>query len=56
MDILNQIESAVAEVPENIGKLLTYLGTELEKLAARMDKLDGGGTPGTGTGGSPGAQ
>lgn len=50
MDILNQIESALAEVPENVGKLLTYLGQELEKLAARMDKLDGGGTGGGSSG------
>jgi hypothetical protein len=44
MDILSQIESAVAEVPENVGKALTFLGQQLEALAARMDKLDGGGT------------
>lgn len=56
MDILNEIESAVAEVPENVGKALVFLGAELEKLAARMDKLDGGGTPGSGAGGAPGAQ
>lgn len=56
MDILNQIESAVAEVPENVGRALVFLGQQLEALAARMDKLDGGGTPGSGTGGAPGAQ
>jgi hypothetical protein len=41
MDILAEIESALAEVPENVGKLLTFLGTKLEELAARMDVLEG---------------
>jgi hypothetical protein len=45
-DILNEIESAVAEVPENLGRVLTFLGQKLEELAARMDKLDGGGAGG----------
>jgi len=46
-DMLDFIESAVAEVPENVGKALTFMGDEiaklgtlLEALAARMDKLD----------------
>lgn len=43
-DILSEIESAVAEVPENVGRALVFLGQKLEELAARMDKLDGGGT------------
>lgn len=50
-DMLNFIESAAAEVPENVGKALKLLGDEvaklgslLEALAARMDKLDHGAT------------
>lgn len=40
MDILAEIESAVAEVPENVGKALVFLGQKLEELAARMDQLE----------------
>lgn len=47
MEILNLIESAMAEVPENVGHLLRFMGDEiaklgsaLEALAARMDKLE----------------
>lgn len=50
-DFLNFIESAAAEVPENLGKVLHLMGDEiaklggaLEALAARMDKLDHEGT------------
>lgn len=51
-DILAQIESAVAEVPENIGRALVFIGQQLEALAARIDRLEGGGTGG----GDPSAQ
>lgn len=46
-ELLDMIESAAAEVPENVGVALKFvgseiarLGTALETLAARMDKLD----------------
>lgn len=42
MDILAELEAAIAEVPENVGKALSFLGQKLEELAARMDRLDGG--------------
>jgi hypothetical protein len=45
--LLDSIESAVAEVPENVGIALKFMGSEIEKLgsllealAARMDHLD----------------
>lgn len=37
MNILGTLESLVAEVPENIGKALTVIGTELEELAAKLE-------------------
>lgn len=47
MSFLPMIESAVSEVPELVGTALkamgdeiAKLGTMLEELAARMDKLD----------------
>lgn len=41
MDIVNEIRNLVAEVPENVGKLLVAIGTELEELAARVAVLEG---------------
>lgn len=47
MDVLGELEGLVAEIPENIGKALAFLGTKidelgvkLEELAAKMDKTD----------------
>lgn len=46
-DILDAIESAIAEVPENVGKVLTMVGDEITKfgvllqaLAVRMDNIE----------------
>jgi len=51
-DLLHFIEAAAAEVPEEVGKALTFIGEEVAKLgqlcetlAARMDKLDPPATP-----------
>jgi hypothetical protein len=45
--LLDSIESAVAEVPEEVGAALKFIGSEitklgalLEALAARMDERD----------------
>jgi hypothetical protein len=45
MDVLGQLESALAEIPENVGHALRFLGEKLEELAARMDRLEQGDTP-----------
>jgi hypothetical protein len=39
-EILNMIEGAVAEVPEAVGKALTFVGQKLEELAARIEALE----------------
>lgn len=40
MDVLGQLQSAIAEVPEEVGKALIFLGEKLEELADKIDKLE----------------
>lgn len=40
MDILGNIQAAIAEVPDEVGKALVFIGTKLEELADRIDKLE----------------